>query len=183
MSDLSAKKISAVPANDVYYGMVNFLNGSSKAMNVNGSVTPAVFQYMPPSDEIWYIESISILMIDDGTSSPTNFGSISALTNGLKLDATSSVTGTPTTKIFTNIKDNIDLVLRFPIGTFVSSATTTLGAPQGFLESFDGHYGIMRFRVPIRLNGTTSDSIQWTVRDNLTNIGTLASCIVGWREY
>jgi hypothetical protein len=57
-------------------------NAGSPEMNVNGSVTPVVFEYVVASDKYFGIAEINIV-ISDGAITPTKFGGITALSNGI----------------------------------------------------------------------------------------------------
>ena len=57
----------------------------SDDMAVDGSTTPQDFVATPATGETWYITQVAIYLEDPGLMSSTNFGAISALTNGLEL--------------------------------------------------------------------------------------------------
>lgn len=144
----------------------NLLNSSSKAMNVNGSVTPVSFSYSPESG-VSAITGMTILFKDDGSTSFDKFGAIMALTNGITINTNiSSAISTITT-----IKDNADLCTRFHFNQFGNSAVLSLLSivtPEGFGNSNNVFIGYMDFLDPIILFNT--DSIYVTIQDNLTNI-------------
>lgn len=138
-------------------------NAGSKLMNVNGSVTPKVFTYSPVSGSA-ALTKLAVMINSPGTASFTNFGAISALTNGVLIEV---VIGGVTTQI-SNIKDNADLCVVFNPSQFGSSAANTLGIPIGFGSSVAVFVGTLDFPEPMIL--TDSDQIQVTIRDNLSTI-------------
>lgn len=148
----------------------NLLNGSSKVMSVNGSVTPQVFSYSPGGGQTVAIRSIACVLKDDGTTSLDKFGAITALTNGLICQTTQSgVTQT----LFT-IKDNSDLCTRFYANQFGNGSILSvlgLGTPQGFGASNNIFVGYMELIDPILLFDT--DLIMVAVQDNLSAIDIL----------
>lgn len=144
----------------------NFLNSSSKDMNVNGSVTPVSFSYSPESG-VSAITGMTILFKDDGSTSFDKFGAITALTNGITINTNIS----STISTITTIKDNADLCTRFHFNQFGNSAVLNLLSivtPEGFGNSNNVFIGYMDFLDPIILFNT--DSIYVTIQDNLTNI-------------
>ncbi len=61
----------------------NYLkNAGSAAMNVNGSVTPVVFEYVVSSSFYFGLAEIN-LVISDAAITPVKFGGITALSNGI----------------------------------------------------------------------------------------------------
>lgn len=150
----------------------NLKDSSNKSMAVDGSSVNKTYSYSPGSGTVVIVGLICVLE-DSGQSSLTKFGSITALTNGCVI----SVTINSITTTITTIKDNADLITRFPQNHFGSSATDTLGGAVGFGDSYDTFVGQVEFPRAIILTG--SDSIQAVVKDNLTNISTLQiSCII-----
>lgn len=148
----------------------NFVNDStaSKSLNVDGSSVAKTFTYSPGEGNTSALMSISCIIEDAGTTSLSNFGSISSLTNGLLIEF--SISGNVYT--FTNIKDNSDLCTRFKRNHFGNSAISTLLVPAGFGDSVDIFVGTLEMNSPIVLTG--SDYIRMTVRDNLSNVNVLS---------
>lgn len=140
-------------------------------MNVNGSVTPQVYSFSPGSGTVG-LSKIMFLLEDTGTASLSNFGAIAALTNGIELSIT---IGGVKTVLFV-AKSNADLMLRCDTITLGSGATDTLGNPNGFGQSGDLLFGSFNFEDHILL--TDADSVDMTIKDNLTQIGTLRASIV-----
>ena len=148
------------------------LNGSSDDMTVNGSYTPQSFAAGPPAGQIWYITSISLIIIDSGTTDFNDFGAISCLSNGLQLlqeiNSTEYELG--------NFQDNADMGIAFSDSPLVPAATA------GWFDQNDLFLGTMVFDVPITLNGNDGDQIIFRVRDNLNGIEGLKTSIFAWRQ-
>lgn len=140
-------------------------------MNVNGSSVNQVYSYSPGTG-VEAVSKIMFILEDAGTTSLTNFGAIAALTNGIQLSIT--IGGIQTVLFIA--KSNADLMLRCDTVTMGSGATDTLGNPNGFGQSNDFVFGSFDFENHITL--TDTDSIEMTIRDNLTAIGTLRASIV-----
>lgn len=153
---------TAVPSQNYAYITNRALNGGSDSMNVNGSVTPVDFEIAVPSGQTWYLDSLSFLIIDTGSTSPTNFGALSALTNGCLL--INKIGGVEYN--ICNLKDNKDITLIFQGGG---------GSPSGssWLESTDSYYGELVLNSKVSLNGTNGDKVIFRVRDNLVGIDNL----------
>lgn len=150
----------------------NLLSSGAKAMNVNGATTPVVFSYSPGSNVTVAVRKLVVVLDDPGGTAFNKFGTLTALTNGLLVSAT---VGGQTYNLM-NIKDNADLVVRCDRSHFGNSASDTLGAAVGFGDSYDAFVGTILLDEPIVLTGS-SESIQVTVRDNLTSIATLQFAI------
>lgn len=160
------KGIEIIPKEkNVIYKSVNLLNGVSNSMNVNGSGTPVRFSFVPSSSEKWYLSEITIVLLDDGTMDPTDFGAISTLTNGITL----MIQKNSISYEITRIHNNIELISSFFAGGNPTSAVTSGGA-FGFLNTQDAYIGRIIFENPILLNGSRSDSVYISINDNLTAI-------------
>lgn len=147
----------------------NFRNASSKLMNVNGSVTPQVFSYVPPASEVAALTELTVALKDDGTTALTNFAAIAALTNGVLISA--NVGGI--TKTIATIKDNADLATRFTFSQFGNGAVLSilgLGTAQGFGSSNNIFIGSMQLPEPIVLDSSQGDSLSVTIQDNLSAV-------------
>lgn len=160
-------ELSNISSNNVIYQPKALLNGASRTMNVNGSVTPQNFLYTVPSNTTYYLESISIIISDNGTPTAAKFGDLAALTNGFRLQIKSN----GTTYDIYNFKTNGELTLVF------NSMFTPPSA--GWLNDTDLMVGTLRFNRPIKL--VASDFVQFTVRDNLSGLNDLVSSINLWR--
>jgi len=162
-----------VPQTDLIYRVVSLQRTSDnqKAMNVDGSTTTQHFDFVPGSGETWYIEEITIFIIDQGPTTATNFGAISALTNGCILLITSS--GIDYT-IFNDLKNNTDFLLYFGNYPYVTPVV-------GFMEQSDTYKGTLQFNYPAQISGT-GDKVRFSVRDNLSSIDNFQMSVKMWRE-
>lgn len=166
-----SSEASSVPASNIIYKCVRLLNGSSESLAVNGSVTPVNFDFTPASGETWYIETIGFFLQDNGTTSPTNFGSISGgLTNGVDVIIKSK--GVEYT--FTNLKTNIDLAMCFRDNYFVPGTA-------GLFETNDIAISETILRNPVVLQNSTSDFIRFRIQDNLTSLDQFRAGTRIWR--
>ena len=162
-------EIGPRPSYNVMYISQALVNGSSRTMNVNGSVTPQNFLYTVPANTVYYLESISIIISDTGTPTAAKFGDLAALTNGVRLQIKSS----GTTYDVYNFKTNGELTMFFN-NVFIPPTA-------GWLNDTDLLVGTVKFEKPIKLNGANSDFVQFTIRDNLTGLNTFISNINMWR--
>ena len=156
---------SILPATDVSFSIKNLLNGSSKSMNVNGSVTPVEFSYAPGAGKTEYLESLKFYLSDGGNPSEDLFGAITALTNGVKIEIRSK----GTTKEYYNLKDNTDVVMGF----------RNLPQVTNFMAE-KNIYGFRDFDPPLILKNSNSDFVKVTVRDNLTGIQKMRMSVAIW---
>ena len=161
--------LSNVPSDNVMYISQALVNGASRLMNVNGSVTPQNFLYTVPADTVYYLESISIIISETGTPTAAKFGDLAALTDGVRLQIKSS----GTTYDVYNFKTNGELTMFFN-NVFIPPTA-------GWLNDTDLLVGTVKFEKPIKLNGASSDFVQFTIRDNLTGLNTFISNINMWR--
>jgi hypothetical protein len=143
--------------------------GVSAAMSVDGSSTPKVFKYDILRPTI--LHSLMLALIDEGANSPTKFGALAGLANGVVLQV---VKAQQTLEIAT-IKDNGDLATHCARSHFGSSAVLSIlgiSTAQGFMGSTNTFIG----NIPLISNPATAivldvgDSIQAKVQDNLSNI-------------
>lgn len=168
---VDAQISSQIPTNVRAIYFIDYLrNAGSALMSVNGSVTPVNFDFTPASSETWYLEQMSIFIQDTGTMNATNFGSISALTNGIEILARSN--GTEYT--VSNIKNNESIAHIFNEGKLP-------GPSSGFIETSDAYLGTVFFRNPILLQNSTSDYARVKVRDNLGGIDRLTMVVKLWK--
>lgn len=154
----------------------NLLLSNSKSMNVDGT-TPKTFIYTAP--QALAILGISCILKDEGNTSLNKFGAITALTNGILIQAT---IGGITSTIMT-IKDNSDLCKIFEVNQFGNSAALSiLGivTPEGFGASNNIFVGNTEFKNPFTLILNQDDTIQAVVQDNLTNIDILEMTVKLW---
>lgn len=144
----------------------NLKLSGSKSMNVNGSSSSQVFSYSPGTGSV-VLKKLSCVLKDEGTTSLSNFGALSSLTNGVLV----RVTINSNSRTITTIKDNADLCTRFNQNHFGSASVLNLlgiTTPVGFGNTNNAFIGSFNFGSPIVLNNT--DSIEIVIQDNLTNI-------------
>ena len=140
---------------DILRKIEYLVNGSSNAMNVNGSSSLVNFSYSPASDESFYLEKLIFFLSDGGGNNLDRFGDLNAIVkNGVLITCKSK---NIVQNIF-NMKDNIDIMLVFPEH---KGATPLMSAKEV-------NCGTMSFNPPLILNGATTDYIRIVVRDNLT---------------
>lgn len=166
------------PLVDVIYKTNKMLNGSSQAMNVDGSVTPQNFSFTSGIGETWYLEELHLLMSDSGSNNIDEFGNLAgilggsgSLTNGLLLQIQSKGVA----QDYTNLIDNGDIATAFDI---------IWSPPNGsaFLNDVNSVICVLKFQVPIKIQNSTSDYVRWVVRDNISGIDFLRSQIKLRRE-
>lgn len=139
------------------YNLKNSL-GSDNA-NVNGSITPVVFESVASRDSL--ITEFRIYIEDNGTFDDGLFGNLPALSNGCVLMLNGQPAGL--------FKTNTDLVLR---STNSWSLTT--------LDSANRNMVCQRLFSP-HLSLLTGQKIQFIVRDNLTGLVKLNFGIRGYK--
>lgn len=147
------------------YSLNQLLNGVSKLMNVNGSVTPRVFTYTAESDQL--LTSLLCLLKDEGSTAFGNFGTLAALTNGVLIQIVQS----GVTKTLGTAKDNADICMIFPKNQFGNGAVLSIlsiVSPEGFGDTNNCFVGSLNFSKPITL--LSGDSVTVTIQDNLTNV-------------
>lgn len=150
---------SGIVSRSKVVGSVTLQNAGSELLNVNGAVTPVTFQAGPSGSDVWYVESLSILLFDATKQDITEFASLATLTNGVLWRQVLSSTSYD---IMTS-RTNYQLVLQFPQIGLDSSAGKFLNVDGAFIAS-------RIFYTPLVLNGATSDKIQAIIRDDLTGI-------------
>lgn len=144
-----------------------FVNGVSKAMNVNGSVTNVNFTVTPTGLNPWYIYGVRLVFLDSGTNTLNSFGALAALTNGLLLRANVESAGVVTAFNMINWKTNLDLATSMRVSFPQSTAT-------GFSNDIDTLFGEFLFKTPMRIDPlVVGENIECVVRDNLTGLNFL----------
>lgn len=156
--------------------VVDLLNGSSKSMKVNGSVTPQEFSYSPGNGTV-EILAIAVALADDAASDWTKFGALTGLTNGLLLEFVPDGSSATTLMV---IKDNADMAVRFHKVSFGPSLVSALGALLGFGGTQFNFIGLLELTSPLSLTG--NDAIRATVRDNLAGLVNFNMSLVVRRE-
>lgn len=133
-------------------------------MNVNGSVTPQVFDVHPKPGGIFLLEGLGLFLQDPGTTPYNNFGAISSLSNGVLF----SVRSTGVDNNMFNLKDNADISTIF--SGIAGAGAALLGIGGGWLNTEDAVAFSLRFTQPIMIDSRTNDRLRITVRDNLTGL-------------
>lgn len=143
------------------------LNSGSKALNVNGT-SPVTFTYSPGAGSYAQVMSLVCLLKDEGTTTFSKFGAITALTNGVLIQWT--IGGVVTT--FTTMKDNADMSNSFPNNQHFGNGSVlsilSLVTPEGFGNSTNIFIGQCSFISPIVLQDT--DTLSVVIQDNLSSI-------------
>lgn len=154
---------------------INLLNSGSKDMNVNGSIIPKTYSYSPGAGNSSQVKGLTCIVKDEGTTTFDKFGALTALSNGVLIQAT--VSGVTTT--ITTLKDNGDLATRFNQNQFGNGAVVSvLGiiTAQGWGGSNNIFAGYLEFSDLRPLVLSDSDTITITIQDNLTNIDFFQVC-------
>lgn len=146
---------------DYAFSTAAICSRASADMNVNGSVTPVIFEVSPAGTTLVDdINSISFEMIDDSAMDDTKFGGLNALTRGVLL------------RQINGIRKNLSI-----FKTNASFQTQGLGEYRD--KSGGGQYGFNARRIfnagewnncIIRLDGTTNDTLQIIIQDDLTGL-------------
>ncbi len=158
--------LSTLPGREFSYRDPRFLNGADKNMNVLGTLgTPVDFVLGPAPGEIWFVEYITLLLIDPGDMDFNIFGGfVTALTNGFQvLEKVED-----DEKIYTTIMDNSDLAQCFFGGN--PRLKPSGATDNGFLNEVDIVTGRMEFGANIVLDGNDVDQMIFRVRDDLQAI-------------
>ena len=162
----------SVPNYDVEYKMCNLEKTGSPDMTVDGSSVEQVFSCTVSGNEMWYLESVVILVLDNGSMDYDKFGSTgSALINGCSF----VVDKAGTDYIVRDIKTNTDILMAFPFSQNAGNNVT------GFLSSNDYYSGSIVFKNNIRLCGADSDSVKVVIKDDLSGVDFFQASAVLWR--
>ena len=132
--------ISSLPSTCVTYTSnhlsINGGGGSFEGDLSGTSGNPTRLYRAPSAGEVWYLESLTISIVDGGGMGINNFGSRSGLSNGCLWRAQSQ--GSLNT--LATVTTNLELQNEFPEDSF--SVTST----SGWLSEDDNYKGTMRFR-------------------------------------
>lgn len=160
---------SPVTQHDWEYKLEPLKDGASKEMNVDGTSPNKTYKYAVSDGEIWYIEKVTIFLLDPGTMANNVFGSLAApLTNGVKF----SINKFGTDFKVKDLCDNVDMFMAFSSGQITGTTTT------GFLNEEDYFSGSIQFKEDIRLIGEKDDVIKMVIRDDLTQIQRLRCSVL-----
>jgi len=152
------------------YQIVNVLNAGSKTMNVNGTLGAPVNFLFTPAGQTFYLETLSIFLSDNANFSPTGFGAIAALTNGILVEYQSKGV------LYTlcTIRDNADIFNVFSEPNFSQSIA-------GLLSTAAYLTGNRKLQQRIALDPAFGDFVRVRVRDNLTGLTALSMRVSAWR--
>lgn len=147
-------------------------NAGSRAMNVNGAVTPVVFSHEATTDE--QIGSIHVHMTDTGIKSD-GFGGLTTLTNGVTI-AVLDHDGEQIADFGTEdhpMKQNVDF--------------SAIGGTRYVRDDAGGGDGIVIIDIQFRESGADlllrkGETMQWTVNDNLTGLVEFTTVLLGFRH-
>lgn len=171
-NDDDALKVDPRPPFNVIYIDDLFANGSSTSMVVNGSSTSQDFEIGPPAGQIWYVDAISIIITDSGSTDVVDFGAISGgLSNGVQLiqeiNSTEYVIG--------NYTNNAALS-----GAFIQQQV--LSSDSGWFDSSDFFHGSKEFKPQIILNGDDGDKLIFRIRDDIRGLNNFKATVKAWRK-
>ena len=158
---------SALLSNIVHYKDLRLKDGGGNAnMNQDGSGGAINFKVAPGAGELFYVDYLTLLLIDAGDMGVAVFGSLlAALPNGLEVHG--QLDGQAHS--FTILNDNGDLFQCFFGGS--AGATAPAGPTDaGFLDTVDKAGGKMPFHYPVILDGDKGDFIAVKVQDDLLGI-------------
>ncbi len=161
-------RVPIIPADNLTYRSKVLENGGSKSMSVDGSTTSVVFEHAPGAGEVDYIDGVTMLLYDAGNNALNTFGTLTALTNGLRIEM--KIGGT--VYEVTTVKDNAEFILTF------TGAFGTQG--NGGFAPDDAFWGKLDMNRNVTLTGDDGDYIRVIVQDNLTTIDTLQSAVLYW---
>ncbi len=142
----------------------------SRAMNVNGSVTPVIFSIAPKFASIWDVTRITFAIIDNVEMDSSKFGGIAALTRGIVVRTKNGH--------FTNIA-NIKTNSEFQARGLVLSYEEKAPAGLYGLTAYKQAAGQNAVGVAIRLDASTDDEFQIIIQDDLTALTAFTATIDG----
>lgn len=142
--------------------------------NANGSIAvPVIYEIGPPSNEIWHLTIMSIIMIDGPDPVIEKFSGISELTNGLAIRQNNG-------SIINHfvIKNNGDLREYFG-GNEIDIQQR--GGGGDYMISGLWHLQEHSSAI-VKLDGSTNDTLQFIIQDNLTDITNIEIVCQGHKE-
>lgn len=139
------------------YTIAAIVTGVIKSLNVNGSVTPQIFQIAPPADEIWHIYRMTIAMVHTTVSSDDLFGNLTKLANGLVMRQINGFRHN-----LTVWRDNSDIIEDTGVDLRYSSKS------GGGLFGTAARWTFKRAGTVVTLDGSKGDKFQAIVQDNLS---------------
>lgn len=148
-----------VPAENLLYRLL--ADGANTNINVDGSSTDVEFEYACPEDSLVFFRRCCLTIVDSSIT-PTKFGGISALTNGLLMQVIDSDTTTVLLDFTLDIQIKKNLDFSLFAGT---DAPVTAVAGDDVMEV---RWTIGKTGAPLLL--TEGQIFRVTVRDNLSAI-------------
>ena len=136
-------------------------DAGSNDMRVNGTTTPNSFSISADGDYDYFIKTISVKLADAGMSF-SEFGNLTALTNGLEFSWISQKEGTLI--VHEGIKDNIEFF------RLSDQTPTIIDLSGGGADSITVMIDLTKiFGTPwgLRLTKGTTEKLSFIVRDNL----------------
>ncbi len=162
-----------------------FENSSSNDMAVDGSSTSVDFIIESSQDYDIWIKSISVLIGDGGSPALNNFGSLSALTNGVSWLYSSDRSGEY--ELHDGIKTNLEFIRlgvdTAAIGTGVDSFLADVsggGTEKSYMPTIDMSES---FGMPfgLKLAKGSTDKLIFRINDNVSDLTTFNAIAYGIR--
>lgn len=174
-----ASKYKVSPVNvDNYVESYLTLNGdgSTRDMNVNGSVTPQKFWYRVPTDKRFDFENLVVIIENAGSGFTwQKFGNLAALTNGFKLEIYKPNNTVLRHSLFPQgeAKDNRDFLALCGVDFRFATEGTQLLAIEVHYQGKTGGGG---------LEVLAGEYIRATVQDDLSTLDQLRVAVSGELE-
>lgn len=134
--------------------------------NLKGTIgslaSPIIYGIDPPSNEIWQLQRLLLIMTHGTAGDDGKFGDIAALTNGIVIRVVKGATSEYDS--ITEWKSNSDIKLDMYDLVYTDKA----GGPGGFGTA--GRMTFTRFGYNIELNGGLNDRLELIVQDDLTSL-------------
>ena len=159
--------IPVPPVNHLYKLLAD---GATTDMSVDGSVTAVEYEYTCPDNQVTFIEDITVLIVD-GAISPTKFGGITALTNGLKIEAIDS----DTTTVLHDYTEDVTIKKNADWALLAGSDRETTAAAGDDVEEVQ--WSLTSESGPLLL--TEGQIFRVTVQDNLSAITEMEMMVQG----
>ena len=154
------------PINRIYTTAASTLAASSKAMNVDGSVTPVIFSVKPLPLQSGDITRVIVDILDNADMDFETFGGLSALTNGIVMRINN---GDGTYRNLWNFKTNGDIIRQ----AFDYKFETNNGGGVRSFASRMTWAGASKHGVAVRLDGALGESLEIIVQDDLTGLSSM----------
>jgi hypothetical protein len=153
------------PVNRIYTTTESIVAVSSKAMNVNGSATPAIFSVLPFDLQLGDMVRIIIEMRDNSAMDFETFGGLNELDNGVVIRVNN---GDGTYRNLYNFKSNGDIIEQcFDHDFFLNNGGNIRGFSARLTWGGQSKHGVV-----IRLDGSigTGESLEIIIQDDLTGL-------------